>query len=151
MKIVTFDHPALKTVSTDVPPELFKEVVDIIYPQMRKLMLQHKGCGLAANQIGITRRFFIFQDGLAINPVILKEGLYSTSELEGCLSFPGIHVPVKRKMNVTVRYTNVRGNVIERELSGDVSRCFQHELDHLNGIVIVKAKYDKLPWTAYRK
>lgn len=144
MNIVVFGHPALRTVSAAVEPQEFQEVADSIYPRMRKLMLHHKGCGLAANQLGITKRFFVFQDGIAINPILLRHGLHTEWASEGCLSFPGMTIPVKRHKIIDVAYTNALGDRIERTLTGSTARCFQHELDHLNGIVIFKAKTSSL-------
>jgi peptide deformylase len=96
-----------------------------------------RGIGLAAPQVGIPLRFFIY--GLrpehltvVINPSIIQADKYKDG-IEGCLSFPGRTRSVERAERITVRYTDVNGNQIEREMRGLNARIFQHETDHLDG------------------
>ncbi len=112
---------------------------------MAETMYEAKGLGLAANQIGETKRLFILDLGqrenkpellVFINPEIVEaEGdLY---EEEGCLSIPGYSAKVHRKAKVLVRALDREGKEFERELEGLGARAIQHELDHLNGILYV--------------
>lgn len=123
------------------------------------LMYELNGGGLAANQVGLNLRFFIMHSLnakiVAINPVIInntKEVLY---EDEGCLSFPGITVKVKRFQQITMRALNEYSKEYELNFYDYESRCIQHEIDHLNGITfidhlsrvkqrIIKKKYKKI-------
>lgn len=109
-------------------------LVALMYATMR----MENGVGLAAPQIGKNHRVFIMGDDTSFkacfNPEILKlKGEIVLSE-EGCLSFPGLLLKVKRSSEIDVRYWNQAGELQEETLTGLWSRCFQHELDHLDGI-----------------
>ena len=116
--------------------ELFEH--DLIH-----LMIHSQGMGLAANQIGITKRFFaighesfdVFQKPAIIyNPVLVSADDEQEVVQEGCLSFPGVLLQVSRPKMVLVRYQNNLGEFLLSRLAGMEARCFQHELDHINGI-----------------
>jgi peptide deformylase len=116
------------------PPEEAQPLVAIMYATMR----MENGVGLAAPQIGKNHRIFIMGDDTSFkacfNPEILKfKGDVVLNE-EGCLSFPGLLLKVKRSSEIDVRYWNQDGELLEESLSGLQSICFQHELDHLDGI-----------------
>ncbi len=105
---------------------------------MAETMYEADGCGLAANQVGILRRYCIVDvgDGLIelINPVIISQSGKQEGE-EGCLSFPGEYAVVERPMNVTVRAQDRFGKTITVSGEGLKARAFCHEIDHLDGIV----------------
>lgn len=105
-----------------------------------QLMIRENGIGLAANQAGIDARLFVmFVDREAFhcfNPEIITVGLEQESIREGCLSFPGETCEVTRPKTILARFANARGQYQEREFTGMAARCFQHELDHLNGITM---------------
>jgi peptide deformylase len=135
MNLVNSDHPVLRTVSKEIAaneiPELAaksKELIDF--------MKMFSGIGLAANQIGDTRRYFIMGLELVINPVIINKSDEMKTDREGCLSFPKLIMPVRRHVWIEVKYLNDAGLEVVRKLKGMYARIFQHELDHLNGIVI---------------
>lgn len=124
------------------------EPVDSITPEllatldeMIPMLKEHSGVGLAAPQVGIGKRFFVMNAGekvrKVINPEILKTGNALAEMEEGCLSVPGIHKKVRRPRRITVRYTNEAGELIEEELKDYPARVFQHEYDHLEGILFV--------------
>jgi peptide deformylase len=109
-------------------------------------MQKHMGIGLAANQIGITKQIFAmgsnnipgFPKPFAVfNPKIVSVGQEKEIFKEGCLSFPGLWLSIKRPKKIIVEYQNSRGDLIEAEMDGLISRCFQHEFDHLNGVCFV--------------
>jgi peptide deformylase len=102
--------------------------------EMIILMKTHKGIGLAAPQIGLTYRFFMMETDMYINPVILEKSKDIVIDTEGCLSFPRLSMKVKRAKKVIVEYTDIEGKRKEEKFVNYMSRCFQHELDHLNGI-----------------
>ena len=121
---------------------------------MIKLMLDEKGMGLAANQIGITKRFFAighdsfdtFQKHAIIwNPQVIKASEEKVIDVEGCLSFKGIFVKVERPKTVEIQYETTQGKTRFAKLNGMESKCFQHELDHLDGITFNK-RVSKLRW-----
>jgi|TARA_B100001971_G_C18200522_1_gene544275 peptide deformylase len=101
---------------------------------MMNLMEMHKGTGLAAPQIGLNYRFFMMETDMYINPVILEQSEDIVIDIEGCLSFPGLSMKVNRAKKVIVEYTDIEGNKQEGKFINYMARCFQHELDHLNGI-----------------
>jgi len=126
---------------------------------MIKLMLDEKGMGLAANQIGITKRFFAighesfdtFQKHAIIwNPQVINSSEEKVIDVEGCLSFRDIFVKVERPKTVEVQYETTQGKTRFAKLDGMESKCFQHELDHLEGITFNK-RVSKLRWQMARK
>lgn len=108
--------------------------------RMAEVMYVNKGIGLAAPQIGILSRVFVVDIGegcnVLINPEIVGGEGESVME-EGCLSLPTIEVPVKRMEKVFVRGWNLEGREVNLELFGFPARVYQHELDHLNGMLII--------------
>jgi peptide deformylase len=132
-QLVSSQHPALTTVCEAVKPEDFKKIVQTSQA-MSKLMRQRKGVGLAAPQIGDTRRFFVWELGTVINPEILSVNEESIMDFnEGCLSYPGVFKNTRRFGQILVRWFSVHGTEINKELKGMQAIVFQHELDHLNG------------------
>jgi peptide deformylase len=114
---------------------------------MIHLMIHSKGLGLAANQIGITKRFFAIgyesfdvfkKPAIIYNPVLVNADEEQELAQEGCLSFPGLLLQVSRPRIIMVRYQNNKGEFLLSRLEGLEARCFQHELDHLNGITFNK-------------
>ena len=100
-------------------------------------MVQNRGIGLAANQVGLPYRVFVMgAQNVAFacfNPEILETEGEETIH-EGCLSFPGLYLKVKRPFRIKVRYIEMNGNTKEVMFEGLTARIFQHELDHLNGV-----------------
>jgi peptide deformylase len=108
--------------------------------RMRYLMQAEGGIGLAANQCGERVRMFIMLiDGgfwACFNPEILEASTDLAEFDEGCLSFPGESCIIKRPSTIDVRYYDSKGTENVERLEGLPARCFQHELDHLNGITM---------------
>ena len=104
-------------------------------------MKDEKGVGLAANQLGIaTRAFAIHTEPAEVlfNPVITFASKEEVLMDEGCLSYPGVYIKIKRPKDVRVRYKNLHGAVCTKRYSGLAARCVQHEIDHLDGIEYFK-------------
>lgn len=105
-----------------------------------QFMIRENGIGLAAPQVGISQRVFVMKIGLktwaCFNPEIIESSNDFTNFDEGCLSFPGDYCTITRPNIIRVRYQTANGDHVEEELMGVASRCFQHELDHLNGITM---------------
>lgn len=105
---------------------------------MYATMRLENGVGLAAPQIGKSYRVFVMGDDTefkaCFNPKILKHSDEEVTSEEGCLSFPGLLLKVKRWAEIDVSYQNSEGVLVEEHLTGLWSRCFQHELDHLDGV-----------------
>lgn len=105
-----------------------------------KFMKKEGGIGLSANQVGLRDRCFVMeieqQQWSCFNPELIETGNNWVEFDEGCLSFPGDSCKILRPDTITVRYYNVDGDEVTEQLCGLASRCFQHELDHLNGITM---------------
>ena len=126
---------------------------------MIKLMLDERGMGLAANQIGVTKRFFAighdsfdtFEKPVIIwNPQIIMQSKEKVIDVEGCLSFKDIFVKVERPETIEVQYETTKGQTKYARLEGMESKCFQHEHDHLEGITF-NQRVSKLRWQMAKK
>lgn len=112
----------------------------ILAQNLLEFMHNKNGIGLAAPQIGLSKRVFVMEiDGnqrICFNPEIIDVSPDLVDFSEGCLSFPGKICTIKRPDEISVRYQNYRGDWYAERMAGLMSRCFQHELDHLDGIVM---------------
>lgn len=143
LRVLKYPHPTLRHKSK--PLVRVDAELKTIIREMFDLMYEHKGVGLAANQVDLPYRFFIIntegdpekgQEFVFLNPVIGKRrGTDETDE--GCLSFPEIFAPVKRAAKVAISAYNLAGEEINYELSGLFARAVQHEYDHLDGIQFI--------------
>lgn len=138
MQLVKSDDPILKQVSE---PWDFEKDGDAaaLEVDMVQAMIENSGIGLAANQIGLNKRVFAIhlKDQVPFcmfNPTIVAYTNDSVEGEEGCLSFPQLFLKVKRYSTVSAEYFDRQGNKCIMELKGIDARCFQHELDHLDGI-----------------
>lgn len=139
LRLVNSDHPALHTRSREVREDEIPQLIAFCQ-RLRRFMREQGGCGLAANQLGDTRRWFVWEYGMVINPVLNTKSGDLSSMQEGCLSFPGKKVMVNRHKEIEVSYIDEFGNPRLRKLTGMPAIVFQHETDHLNGICIVDGK-----------
>ncbi|MEM4065534.1 MAG: peptide deformylase [Candidatus Micrarchaeaceae archaeon] len=118
-------------------PADIKNITTEIINEMTELMYANRGIGIAAPQVGISERYFIYefnnQINLIINPVIIEKSDATDMQIEGCLSIPNIYESISRPVMVRVKYIDLSGNEIEKQLFGLESRIFQHEYDHLDG------------------
>ncbi len=120
----------------------------MLIQSMIQTMHAHKGIGLAAPQVGINRRILVIdindgQGPLAmINPTIVKTNRYADME-EGCLSIPNVHIVVERPYEIIVRYTNADNKEEEKRFTELMARAVQHEMDHLDGKLIVDYASDE--------
>jgi peptide deformylase len=142
-KIVVYPDEVLRKKAEPIT-RITKEIIDLA-DEMTCMMSKADGVGLAANQIGSLHRIFVINTSphedesipvVMINPEILeKEGL--SVEEEGCLSFPELYVTIDRADRVTVRAKNIFNEDIVYETTGLLARAIQHEIDHLNGVLII--------------
>ncbi|BAL80981.1 peptide deformylase [Caldisericum exile] len=139
MKIYTYGHPVLRKTAKKLT-KVNKDIEKIIN-EMFRTMRQNtpRGIGLAATQVGVTYSFFVYEleddKGVVVNPEILERRKETEKEEEGCLSVPGVYGIVERPQEIVVRYMDLDGSVHEEILNGLKARVFQHEIDHLNGII----------------
>jgi peptide deformylase len=139
--ITLYGNPVLRTAAEPVTTfgPAVAALVDDLFETMYAI---ETGVGLAANQIGRLERVFVFdcgedEQGYVVNPVVEVLGEDEQVGAEGCLSVPGISVPTARGARARVRGQDVHGDPISYEGEGLVARCFQHELDHLDGVLYV--------------
>ena len=136
-EIRTFGDPVLKAVAEPVT-NIDAKLVSLT-DEMFEVMYKAPGIGLAATQIGVQRQIFVYdiddKREVILNPQIAEssgEWVYD----EGCLSIPGLYVEMLRPKNVLVRGINLQGNQVEFEADELLARLFQHEVDHLNGVLM---------------
>ncbi len=133
--------PVLRTRA--VPVERFDEELRVEAQRMDELMQAALGIGLAATQVGILHRLLVYRayaddpTTVLVNPVLDWVSDERESAEEGCLSLPGVHVEVERPARVRVRGRDVAGEELEIEAEGLEARVIQHEIDHLDGILIL--------------
>lgn len=124
-----------------------KEVLSVVIARMERTRKAHKALGLAANQVGLDLRMFVmgtqFANFVCINPEIIEAGNVIKIDGEGCLSFRGLNLKVGRPDHIKVRYLDQDLKEVTCEFNGILARCFQHELDHLNGVTF-KDRVSKL-------
>ncbi len=146
-KIVTLPHPALRKKArkvTDFGPK-FQQLVD----DMAETMREAPGVGLAGPQIDVLQRVIVVEFGdendetvppklyIVANPEIVKPSPETEVGLEGCLSIPNIFGEVERPINATIKGQTRRGQPMKIKAKGWLARIFQHEVDHLNGVLFV--------------
>jgi peptide deformylase len=122
--------------------EEFDDDLRRLVDRMVALMHDAQGVGLAATQVGVLRRLFVFEpdeDGprAIVNPVVVERADETAADEEGCLSLQGVRVPVERSVNVTLEGKDPNGEDVRYELDAYGSRVVQHELDHLDGVLII--------------
>lgn len=139
LSIRIIGDPVLRTVSeevTDFGPELAKLIDD-----MHQTMVDVRGAGLAAPQIGVNKRIFTYSvdghEGHVINPVLVASDDIGVGEPEGCLSVPGLGFTVERHRWVRITGVDKNGKPLDMEATGMLAKCFQHETDHLDGKLYV--------------
>jgi len=136
IQLIYKGHPALSTISEPVNGEDVTELIDI----MRSEMTRYGGIGIAANQVGVTKRVIIIRakkfKAVMIDPVIARTWGQKIFSNEGCMSFPGVTGRMSRYQNLMVEYMDEEHQPVKRKLKGLAAIVCHHEIDHLNGITI---------------
>jgi peptide deformylase len=129
--------------------ERFDDDLARLADRMARLMHDARGVGLAATQVGVLQRLFVFQVAeehevtTLVNPVITARSSETEVADEGCLSLQGVLVPVERALGVTIEGQDVRGGPLRLELEELDARVVQHELDHLDGVLMLERTDDE--------
>lgn len=140
-EVRTFGDPVLRSRASEITE--FGSQLEREAEHMVRLMRDAMGVGLAATQLGAMRRLLVFQAGpdadatAVVNPALEWTSDELATAEEGCLSLPGIVVDVERALHARVRGVDVRGEPLLLEASGLEARVLQHEIDHLNGVLIL--------------
>ena len=138
LSLIVEGHPALKEPCIEWAGQ---EDAEVLVTDMLRVMFATNGLGLSAPQVGKNYRMFVMGNQskmyACFNPKIISASEETEMGKEGCLSFPGLWLNVRRHKSIVTQYQDVEGNPHEIKFEGMVARCFQHELDHLNGICFV--------------
>jgi peptide deformylase len=147
LRIRIFGDPILRERAIEVVD--FDAALSRLAEDMRTTMLAASGVGLAANQVGMLKRLFVWEtttsQGTLVNPEIIDSSEEFEEAEEGCLSFPGLFYPTSRPLRAQLRGYDVHGDSISVEGKGPDARVLLHELDHLNGILFIDhlARHDR--------
>lgn len=139
-QIRQYPDPVLRMSAREV--EEFDDSLRRLAERMTRLMVDAYGVGLAATQVGVLRRLFVFQEDdaeprVVVNPRIVSQSSAVETDDEGCLSLQRVLVPVERSVRVTVEGKDVDGGDIRLELEDLAARVAQHEIDHLDGVLMI--------------
>jgi peptide deformylase len=146
-QIRQYPDPALRLTAN--PVEEVDDDLRRLIERMKTLMVEARGVGLAATQVGVIRRLFVFQPSdedevlAVVNPELVDRSAELVSDDEGCLSLQRVLVPVERHATVTLVGKDERGGDVRLELEGHAARVVQHELDHLDGVLIIDRTTDE--------
>lgn len=145
LEIKKFNNPVLRKKCEPVlkvDKKIKKLIVDMV-----QTMEKNQGIGLAAPQVGVLKRVIVVRTDLKgqqilglVNPNIIKKGRGKKIDEEGCLSFPGVFLKIERAKKAEVEGLDINGKKIKIKAEGVLARVFQHEIDHLDGILF----YDRL-------
>jgi peptide deformylase len=142
LKILTYPDPLLKKKAaavTKIDGELRALARDMV-----ETMYEGDGVGLAAPQVAVSKQMIVVspnakrgEERILLNPQIVKFSFEEATDVEGCLSVPGISVQVRRPLHIIFKALDLKGQTIEEEVSDFPARVIQHEIDHLNGVLII--------------
>lgn len=139
MKIITL--PDIRLLRKCEEVKIIDNEIKLAVKEMKDLLLENNGYGLAAPQVGILKRFFIMLDKFGeiktfINPLIISIKGKKVYADEGCLSIPGVTISVPRYEKIKISYFDLDGEEYIKEYRDNLARVIQHEYDHLDGILI---------------
>lgn len=144
LKIVLSPDPGLRQVCEPCTPG--DKSLNKLAKKMLNTMYKNSGCGLAGPQVGVEKRIIVIDCGenhedphCLVNPEIIALEGAPVTEPEGCLSLPGISVPITRQPFARVKYLDLEGNECVIEGDGLLGRCLQHEIDHLDGKTLLES------------
>lgn len=147
LDIRIFGDPVLRMRANEVT-DFDAALRDLADDMLETLRAAH-GVGLAANQVGVLKRLFVWEhedrNGVLVNPEVVETSEEIETIDEGCLSFPGLFYPAERPLRARVRGVDVHGDATEETGEGLMARILLHELDHLNGILFIDhlARHDR--------
>jgi peptide deformylase len=139
-QIRQYPDPALRERAREI--DEFSDDLRVLIARMGRVMDDAHGVGLAATQLGLLRRILVFRAdedddlGAIVNPVIVERSEELSTDNEGCLSLRDVYIPVERANTIVVEGKDPQGDDLRLELDGRRARVIQHELDHLDGVLI---------------
>jgi peptide deformylase len=146
LRVLKYPHPALRNDNAEITEEELKSgEISKIAKEMFLVMYATQGVGLAAPQVGINKRLMVYnesgdkkkwlQETVMVNPKIVQFSEAVETETEGCLSFPEMNGDVQRSKWIKVEAQNLKGKKMKKKFKGWEARIFQHEYDHLDGVL----------------
>ena len=142
-----FGDPILRMRALEVTE--FDERLRTLADDMLDTLRMAHGSAIAANQVGVLKRLFVFdlddRVGALVNPEVVETSVETVTADEGCLSFPGLFYPAERPLRARLRGVDLHGEATEEPGEGMFARMLLHELDHLNGILFIDhlARHDR--------
>ncbi len=140
MRILAHPDPGLRQRAAEVDPASDNSLRELV-ALMARTMYDAPGVGLAATQVGVQKRVLVFDidDGLGVicNPVIVRHSEETEVDEEGCLSLPGLCVPIARSVCVTCEGVDLAGQPVRVVAEDFLARVLQHEVDHLDGVLVI--------------
>lgn len=166
LQLFNDNHPMLSKEIPEYKIPLPNPNMNLLINRLKMTMKKYSGLGLSANQCGVYERVFVigsehFQFA-CINPKIIDQSAEMIKDNEGCLSYPALYLKIARPSWIMASFYNENGEKIDMKMEGLTARCFQHELDHMNGVRFIehvgpvslrlaKQKQDKIIKTITRK
>lgn len=147
LPIRIFGDPVLRMRAAEVTD--FDDALRTLADDMLDTLRAAQGSAIAANQVGVLKRLFVFdldeRIGALVNPEVVETSLETVTADEGCLSFPGLFYPTERPLQARLRGVDAHGEPVEHAGEGMFARMLLHELDHLNGILFIDhlARHDR--------
>ncbi len=139
IEIKNYPNPVLKRKSEEVK-EITPEIKELA-SDMMETMKSREGVGIAAPQVGLLKRLIVVQmekgPEAFVNPEIIRKSKEQETMEEGCLCLPGLFLKIKRAKEAEIEALDINGNKIRMKIKGFPARIFQHEVDHLDGILII--------------
>jgi len=145
LQIFKYPAPTLRAPNEEITE--FDDNLKTLSRRMFDIMYEAEGVGLAAPQVGINKRLMVYNEHgdpkkwmsemVLVNPQIVEKSAATDIETEGCLSFPGMNGPVKRSKWIKVEAKNLKGKTFKKKFVEWEARIFQHEYDHLEGVVYI--------------
>jgi peptide deformylase len=148
LRIVKYPHPSLRASNDEITAEELKDgSIAQLAKEMFKMMYAAQGVGLAAPQVGVNKRLMVYNEQgdpkkwldevIMVNPKIVEFSDSKEIDMEGCLSFPDMSGEVERSKWIKVEALNLKGKKMKKKYTGWEARIFQHEYDHLDGVVYI--------------
>lgn len=138
-KVRLFGDPVLRQRASEVSD--FDKSLRRLVEDLDDTLWEQNGAGLAATQLGVLQRVFVWHDdgggGHLVNPVLDFPDDEDQDGPEGCLSIPGLYFDTRRRLNTVAKGTDMHGRPVQVVGSDGLSRCFQHETDHLDGVLFI--------------
>ena len=143
LRLYTYPDPVLFYTTKEI--DVIDASIQKLGEDLLLMAIETNAIGVAAPQIGVSLKAAVIREPqekqeithFILNPTIIEKSIEMVDSLEGCLSFPGLNIPIKRHSTVTVEFKTIKNEVVKKTFTGLLSIAFQHEIDHLNNILLI--------------